>query len=168
MQIYTSKNTSVNVKNPPKIYTNRRAVEIMRGKKVLDYGGGKYDIGVEKAKEYGADVSIYDPYNRSNKHNKEVLGNDYDVAICSNVLNVIDDDIARDVVCQEMAKNADTLLFMVYEGNKSGVGRKTKKDCWQENRKTETYVDEIKIALGNLYEVNQYGKLIEATYVGGM
>lgn len=36
-------------------------------------------------------------------------------------------------------------FIKVYEGNKSSVGKQTKKDCWQRNQPTESYMysDEI-------------------------
>jgi len=39
----------------------------------LDIGGGKYDLMSEKLKEKEVDNLIFDPYNRSQKHNDDVL-----------------------------------------------------------------------------------------------
>lgn len=40
MQNITSANTSINSKKAPAIYSMPKAIELMRGKKVIDIGGG--------------------------------------------------------------------------------------------------------------------------------
>lgn len=95
----------------------------MKDKYVIDIGGGRYDTAVEVAKKYNADVSIYDPFNRSVEHNRMVLGGVYDVAVISNVLNVIDNKDARADVLRCAASLAETLLITVYEGDRSGKGK---------------------------------------------
>lgn len=40
MQNITSANTSINSKKVPAIYSMPKAIELMRGKKVIDIGGG--------------------------------------------------------------------------------------------------------------------------------
>lgn len=146
-QKYTSAMTSINSKKAPAIYSNPLAISYMSYKSVIDIGGGKYDTAVTKAKEYNASVSIYDKYNRTAEHNAAVMEKQYDVAVISNVLNVIaEQDVRKDVVLQASNK-APVVLITVYEGNKSGVGKATKKDCWQENRKLASYLQEIQEAL---------------------
>ncbi len=39
----------------------------------LDYGGGKYDRGTIYLKDFNIENFIYDPFNRSEKHNIEIL-----------------------------------------------------------------------------------------------
>ena len=39
----------------------------------LDIGGGKYDLMTDALKEKGVDNLIFDPYNRSQKHNNDML-----------------------------------------------------------------------------------------------
>ncbi|MFA5207287.1 MAG: hypothetical protein WC428_01280 [Candidatus Paceibacterota bacterium] len=59
----------------------------------LDIGGGKYDLMTEKLLEKNVTNLIFDPYNRSLKHNIRVIykiaKNDVDTATIFNVLNVI-------------------------------------------------------------------------------
>lgn len=43
MQSFTSANTSINSKKAPAIYSMPKAIELMKGKKVIDIGGGKND-----------------------------------------------------------------------------------------------------------------------------
>lgn len=50
-------------------------------------------------------VSIYDPFNRTPEHNAAVLAGSYDVAVISNVLNVIDSEAADS--WQENRRTAD-------------------------------------------------------------
>ena len=40
-------------------------------------------------------------------------------------------------------RSGGVLLITVYEGNKSGIGKASKKDCWQENRVTKDYIFDI-------------------------
>lgn len=159
MQKYTSANTSINCKRCPAIYGMKKAIEIMTGKFVIDIGGGKYDIAIEKAIEYNTNVSIYDKFNRTQEHNEKVLSTYYDVAIISNVLNVIKEKEEREKVLLLAKEKANTTLITVYEGNGSGVGKQTSTDSWQENRKTVDYIPEI---IDIFDKVERYGKLIIA------
>lgn len=141
-QRFTSKQTSINSTKAPAVYSMKRAVEAMTGKKVVDIGGGRFDTAAEAARVYGAAVSIYDPFNRTPEHNAAVLAGSYDVAVISNVLNVIDSEAARgDVVRLAATKAADS---------------------WQENRRTADYMDEIAAALPG-WNVARFGRLIQAT-----
>lgn len=98
-QRFTSRQTSINSMKAPAVYSMKRAVDVMTGKTVVDIGGGRFDTAAEAARGYGATVSIYDPFNRTPEHNAAVLAGSYDVAVISNVLNVIDSKAARgDVV----------------------------------------------------------------------
>lgn len=161
MQNYTSKQTSINSKKAPAVYSMGRAIEAMTDKRVLDVGGGRFDTAQEAARSYGATVSIYDPYNRSEEHNREVIAGAYDVAIISNVLNVIDSTAARGDVVQLAGSKADTVLITVYEGDRSGTGRQTAADSWQENRAIADYIEEIAAALPG-WNIARFGKLIQA------
>jgi len=159
MQRYTSAATSINSSKAPAIYGMPKAVDIMRGKRVIDIGGGRYDTAVFKASEYGATVSIYDKYNRTAEHNTDVLSGSYDVAVISNVLNVIDNANDRRDVIELAAHKAQTILITVYEGNGTGIGCQTGSDSWQENRKLSDYIDEIKEAIP-AWDVQKMGRVI--------
>ena len=91
MQSVTSKATSINKTKLPAIYNkiDWDALQVLRGRNVLDYGCGRYTDHVKAFVESkGFTYTGYDPYWKQDfdwsKH--------YDVVICSNVLNVIDDD----------------------------------------------------------------------------
>lgn len=126
---------------------------------MIDIGGGKFDIAIEVAKAYDAKVSIYDPYNRTAEHNEKVMSSAYDCAIISNVLNVIDSEDARKQVLLTAYNKADVVLITVYEGDRSGIGRQTGSDSWQENRVTADYIREVEAVFP---KVEKYGKLIVA------
>jgi len=132
---------------------------------VLDYGGGKYDELTSALAERRVANMIYDPYNRTEDHNnriREALTNEgADVALCSNVLNVVRESEARREILRDikrMIKPDAFVIFTVYEGNKSSRGRKTSKG-WQANRPTRNYAREIK---KEFRSVKVLGKLIYA------
>lgn len=122
-QRFTSRQTSINSTKAPAIYSMKRAVDVMTGKTVVDIGGGRFDTAAEAARVYGAAVSIYDPFNRTPEHNAAVLAGSYDIAVISNVLNVIDSEAARGDVVRLAATKAAALLITVYEGDGSGTDR---------------------------------------------
>lgn len=161
-QRFTSKQTSINSTKAPAVYSMKRAVNVMTGKTVVDIGGGRFDTAAEAARVYGAAVSIYDPFNRTPEHNAAVLAGSYDVAVISNVLNAIDSEAARGDVVRLAATKAAALLITIYEGDRSGTGRQTAADSWQENRRTADYMDEIAAALPG-WNVARFGRLIQAT-----
>lgn len=151
-QRFTSRQTSINSTKAPAVYSMKRAVDAMTGKRVVDIGGGRFDTAAEAARVYGAAVSIYDPFNRTPEHNAAVLAGSYDIAVISNVLNVIDSEAARGDVVRLAATKAAALLITVY----------TAADSWQENRRTADYMEEIAAALPG-WNVARFGRLIQAT-----
>lgn len=155
-QKYSSKDTSINKNRLPVVYSI--GSEMIKGKKCIDYGCGKYNNAIEHAKaNLNAVVIPYDKYNRTKTENAFALSQKYDLLICSNVLNVIAESEIRNSVISECARLAPIALFTVYEGNGTGLGKISKNDCWQENRKTETYIAELKTAYKT---VTKKGKLL--------
>ena len=120
------------------------------GKRVLDYGCGKYDDGLLYLKGRGAaKVCGWDPYNREPEWNVEgavwIYKGKADITLCANVLNVIANRVHRMRVIRDCYKSlapGGIAYFWVYEGDETGKGGKTTKG-WQENRKTESYFLEI-------------------------
>jgi len=116
----------------------------------VDIGGGKFDKATEYLREQGVESIVFDPFNRDAEHNRQVAervrDEKVDTVTCNNVLNVIDSASSRANVILQAAKAlkpGGTAYFSVYEGDKSGVGRQTKSDSWQNNRVTKDYVSEI-------------------------
>lgn len=163
-QEYSSANTSINSSKLPLLF---KLVKFKNGSLNLDYGGGKFDNVAEYLKkEYNVTNLVYDPYNRTQEHNKNVLNKvrkngGADTVTCSNVLNVIKEENARLAViknCKNYLKAGGTVYFTVYEGTGNNDSKPTKAG-YQLNRKTEDYVDEIKKVFSN---VIRKGKLIIA------
>ena len=145
MQGFGSAATSLN-----QIPQGTKKIEWKSGTTNVDIGGGKFDKATEFLKEKGVENLVFDPFNRNAEHNKAVAervrDNKADTSTCHNVLNVIDSEESRANVILQAAKAIKpdgTAYFTVYEGNKSGIGRQTKSDSWQNNRPTKDYVSEI-------------------------
>ena len=148
VQKITSAKTSINSTRIPAIFKHP-AIKWQAGTRNLDWGGGRYDTATEYLKGLGVLNAIYDPYNREAAHNAKVLAEaPYDSATVSNVLNVVQGaenrkNIIKDAL--DYVKEGGIIYIKVYEGNRSGTGKITKQgSCWQENRKTSSYADELK------------------------
>ena len=154
MQSYTSANTSINKNKLPRLFGKLR---FSPDHVNLDYGGGKYDNVTEWMKAlWGATNLVYDPYNRSKEHNKSVedyvIANKADSVTMSNVLNVIDSQEARIaalLAAKEALKPERPLYITVYEGDRSGIGRATKDDCYQQNKPLRWYLPEVEAVFRN-------------------
>ena len=125
-QQYTSAATSINSSKLPALF---KLVQFEEGSLNLDIGGGRFDNVAEYLdRVYQATNLVYDPYNRSDEHNRRVLSQvrkngGADTVTCSNVLNVIAEEDARLSVirnCKNYLKSGGTAYFTVYEGNISG------------------------------------------------
>lgn len=146
MQKFKSAGTSVNCRNPPRLF---RRVTWKPGINI-DIGGGKFDTATEFLRGFGVENHIYDPYNRSDDHNQRVLKlmqrGVADSVTLANVLNIVKEPEEREKILRlalTALKPGGMLYVWVYEGNASGVGRETKRDCWQVNQWAEFYVPEI-------------------------
>ena len=147
IQTHTSKNTSINKENLPRIYTHINW-EKFRGKAVLDYGCGRYTEHIRKLMWlYDIDWYGYDPYWRVKFLNEEALHCNPDIVICSNVFNVLDNyrDVARIHDYIRYKLHPIYFFYTVFEGEKTRIGKETKKDCWQRNEPLEDYLysDEV-------------------------
>ena len=163
-QEYTSANTSINSAKLPAIFS---MVNFKPETINLDYGGGKFDNATTALEGKGVTNLIYDPYNRSSGHNKDVIdtvrkNGGADTVTCSNVLNVIKEPEARKAVIKNiysLLKNSGTAYFTVYEGTGKGNAGPTKLG-YQLNKKTGDYVEEISAVFPS---VSRHGKLIIAS-----
>ena len=140
----------------------------VKGTMNVDIGAGRFSDATEFLAKQGVRNVEFDPFNRTADENFQALtgitGNGgVDTTTVLNVLNVIKEPSSRDNVIRRAAKatrSNGTAYFQTYEGNASGNGAQTR-DGWQENRKTESYVLEIKAHFGN---VVRRGVVIEATH----
>lgn len=162
-QEFTSENTSINSKKLPAIF---KMVSFEPGTINLDMGGGKFDNVADYLSEYDVTNLVYDPYNRTKEHNKEVVKTirqvgGADTATCSNVLNVIKEPEARRNVLVNMSKlvkPGGEIYITVYEGSGKGNEGPTKSG-YQLNRKTADYLHEIQEVFPH---ARRRGKLIIA------
>lgn len=162
-QEFDSAATSINSSKLPAVYN---MVKFNPGDVVVDFGGGKFDNAVNYLKDQDVTLLVYDPYNRSAEHNKDVLRvlkehGGADAAVNSNVLNVIKETEARNAVLQnikKITKKGAPIYITVYEGTGKGNEGPTKSG-YQLNRKTSDYMDEISQVFSN---VKRKGKLITA------
>lgn len=165
-QEYSSADTSINSGKLPAVFN---MINFKSGSINLDYGGGKFDnAAAYLAEKYDATNLVYDPYNRTAKHNSEVIkeirANDgADTATCSNVLNVIQEESARIKVLEnikKLVKPSGEVYITVYEGNGSGQGKVTQNNkSYQLNKKTADYLEEIQSVFP---DATRKGKLIIA------
>lgn len=163
-QEYTSANTSINSAKLPAIFS---MVNFKPETINLDYGGGKFDNATTALEGKGVTNLVYDPYNRSSGHNKDVIdtvrkNGGADTVTCSNVLNVIKEPEARKAAIKNiysLLKNSGTAYFTVYEGTGKGNEGPTKSG-YQLNKKTGDYVEEISSVFPS---VSRRGKLIIAS-----
>lgn len=151
-QTYSSANTSVNTMKLPAIY-NKLYWQILKY-----WGGGKlgvFDIGCGKETSHiidflhNKDIKYfgYDPYwgpiytkdEFNDIFDKFTWYNGQPIILCSNVFNVLHP-------WKEVEELKEWIKFFqypwfatVYEGDKSGVGKQSKSDCWQWNKKITAY-----------------------------
>ena len=154
-QNYTSADTCIRgkISRVYKAITDRNVV-------ILDYGGGKYNDNAEYMYRTMNDVVyVFDPYNRTEKHNQAVLNyfkqNKAKYVVCSNVLNVIyEESIILEILSniKSLMSKDGKLYITVYERNKSGIGCVTPKG-WQRNEKTDEYIKYIRKVFGNEYNI---------------
>lgn len=160
----TSKNTSINVKKLPAIYGRlnwdalrerwAKITNFERTPVVLDFGCGRYTDHIEHfLATKGFIYKGYDPFWKSKKENYEALSSEAYIIICSNVLNVIANketvnNIQRYIrdfsflasLGKTLVKEPSFYFITVYEGDKSGIGRMTKPDCFQRNETLDNYI----------------------------
>lgn len=148
-QTYTSKNTSINSGKLPAVYGKAKLTASL----VMDYGAGRYTDHIrDHVNALHKTYLPYDPYNLPDERNAvtaTLVCNAMYVhfpvdVICSNVLNVIDDDrevqkIARHIE-EITTASGGTGYVTVYEGNRSGTGKQTGPDQYQRNEPLRNYL----------------------------
>lgn len=146
-QQYRGVMTAVNSTRPAAVFRHH---PWKKGTTNADLGGGRFDAATEFLSTIGVRNIIWDPFARGDDANLEALRQIRDhrahTVTCTNVLNVIAEPENRLKLIREAAdalRSGGRAIFQIYEGDGSGIGRETKPDCWQENRKAETYRLEI-------------------------
>lgn len=154
-QNYSSKGTSINKTKLPAVY-RKVGDKALRGMRVLEYGCGRYTDHIrEHLEKLQSTPYFFDPYNLPEEENQKTLNVmnswmyqifdtvPFNVVICSNVLNVIDDDETVNEIIRKLVRNAIDVYITVYEGDKTGKGRQTGPDQYQRNEKASAYVERI-------------------------
>ena len=170
-QEYSSADTAINGPQG-KLPAVFKMINIPNGSLVLDYGGGKPEaeaVAQAYLDQFDATEAIYDPFNQTQEHNSEVVkmcraNGGADIAVCSNVLNVIKEPEVRLNVLKnikKLTKPNGSVYITVYEGSGSGEGSATQKNkSYQNNRKTAGYLEEVQQIFP---DAKRKGKLILAT-----
>ena len=162
-QEFDSADTSINSSKLPAVY---KLISIPEGTVGVDFGGGRFNNAVEYIRDLGATLCVYDPYNRTAQHNREMLktlkaNGGADWAVNSNVLNVIKEPEARQSVLRNISKitkSGSPIYITVYEGRGDAKEGPTKSG-YQLNRKTQDYLEEIQEVFP---DAKRKGKLIVA------
>lgn len=156
-QEYKSTDASINKRlNPVTIGIVEKNYGWESGTINADLGGGMHDNTVEYMEGIGVEHVVYDPFNRSDEYNSasvaKIRNGQADTVTINNTLNVVKEPELRRQLLME-AENAlkpgGQLYIQIYEGDGSGVGRNTKGDIWQENRKATSFLTEIKTIFPN-------------------
>ncbi len=167
-QEVSSAATAMNVSKLPKTFAllDKQGVKWESGSINADIGGGSFDNVTEALEKLGVVNYVYDPFNRTSEENREAVSairdGQADTATVNNVLNVIKEEEARELVIKQAANaigRGGKAYFLIYEKDGDGVGKDTSRG-WQNNRKAETYIPEIKKHFG---EVTRKGTLITAS-----
>ncbi|MEO8964956.1 MAG: hypothetical protein ABI370_09835, partial [Gammaproteobacteria bacterium] len=130
-------------------------------KRILDVGGGKFDVSRDFLQTKNIDLLIWDPYNRSKEHNKEVRQAvqhlKVDAATSMAVLNVIpepDVRLAHIAILKQAIKTNSYAYFKVWpgEGKLKGTHQPTVNSYGYPGYQANAYVDyflpEVQLVFG--------------------
>tara|TARA_Y100000310_G_scaffold78183_1_gene74817 strand:- start:1304 stop:1810 length:507 start_codon:yes stop_codon:yes gene_type:complete len=136
---------------------------VKAGDRILDYGGGKWDLGIEYFAEHDIDSKVFDPYNRTLPENfaacKWAAEKGPTGVLLANVLNVIKEAEVRADVVRDVSFFEVPIYVIVHPGDNDGIG-KPSRDGWQEHRELKSYIPEIQEALGDDWTIEHlYGFL---------
>ncbi|QDP54567.1 MAG: hypothetical protein Tp118DCM00d2C30442581_5 [Prokaryotic dsDNA virus sp.] len=161
VQEFSSKSTSLN--QLAALFTTAKYSNLIfqEGNAILDIGGGKTNLLLDKANENNATAYIFDPYNivdtrLSNQEVVDIVKNGgVNVVTIANVLNVVQEESAR----AQILKRADnaladggTIFISIHKGSKADQqkgSRKTGKDQFQNYKRAKDYIKEIRKVLPN-------------------
>lgn len=159
-QTYTSRNTSVNTTKIPAIYNRidwdkiKKTFSQKDKFSVFDYGCGREWWHIAKFMRHKEWAWVgFDPYWENVSYNFEAFDillkkalkepKHLCVILTSNVLNVIDDEMEIKRIQEYCSQNPNLFYFhKIYRGDKSGVPKVTKSDCFQWNKPAEFYVND--------------------------
>ena len=158
MQTRTSKMTSQNFKKENKAYQYIPP----HTKMIFDYGCGRFKNNKDYCENKGIEWYGYDPYWKEDIENQKVLSfieknkDKLDCIVCSNVLNVIDNNEEVEKIISYLANisNSNTIVvFSCYRGDGTSIGKETKKDCWQRNEKPQIWKKRLSKYFNVMYNI---------------
>lgn len=127
---------------------------LKNGTRNLDVGGGAHDSNTRYLGTRGVTNYVYDPFARSESHNREILRRvkaaPVDSVTSMSILNVIDDSTARlnhILLCQKSLKPGGKGYFKVWAGNASGKGESIL-GGYQSNRAVQSYLQDVRQVFG--------------------
>ena len=172
-QEFTSADTSINIKKYPAAITKLKREEVFKkGDRVVDIGGGKHSNVESDFQKEGIDYLVYDPFNRTLSHNKEVINKirdgQADYAVNNNVLNTIkekDNQLRVITQAHNAIKEGKQAFFSVYKGAGDGIGKVTSKG-YQRNENIKEYLPLIESVFGK-DNVTLKNSVIRATKKAG-
>jgi predicted class III extradiol MEMO1 family dioxygenase len=117
----------------------------------LDIGGGKYDLMTEALKEKGVTNLIFDPYNKSQKHNEMIISMCrrllVDTVTIFNVLNVIKEyEMQINVLnlALEVLKDNGMVFIRSTYMNRNKASGVTKSGTFQHYKTQKEYLEIVK------------------------
>jgi hypothetical protein len=117
----------------------------------FDIGGGKYNLMTDRLKELGVTNLIFDPYNRSQRHNEAVLETcrrlGADTVTIFNVLNVIKEEEIQIAVLNlalETLKDGGMIYVRSTYMNKNKASGATKSGTFQHHKRQVEYLEIVK------------------------
>lgn len=139
-----TKMTSVNSKHAPAIFKYLAEQHLIEDSEIFDFGCGRY---FETTMNYvfGEGAARYTPYDLYWEIGAIPRIGVFDIIVCANVLNVIDNWKERTDVLIEMkslCKPGGFVAIQIYEGERNNVPKKTAKG-YQMNCKTSWYYQDI-------------------------
>ena len=167
LQTFTSAGTSVNSGRLPAVF---RKISPAPHSLLFDLGSGKYTDHIRAAFP-GVVYCPYDPYNQPDDVNAASLTFLFNAmhcrypvtVVCSNVLNVIDDDAEirklAALIASAVVRSGGIGYVTVYAGDRSGVGRQTGPDQYQRNAPLRDYLPLFQFP--DVY--HYYGKVFRAS-----
>lgn len=158
-----SKMTSVNSTRPAAIFKYLSEKHLIENSEIFDFGCGKYfETTMNYVFREGA--ARYTPYDLYWEIGAIPEGYClFDLIICANVLNVIDNGYERDTALINMkylCKAGGTIAIQIYEGERNNVPKKTSKGYQMNCRTTWYYQDICRIFWEKHWEIQIHRKFI--------
>ena len=156
LQFHSSANTSINTRKLPYIYSHLNW-DLLRGSRILDFGCGRYTYHIEwECKKHNVFYEGYDPFWKTVIQNAKAIESNFNFVVSSNVLNVIDSDYEMNWIHEYIQNLGVPYGITIYEGDKTGFGRETKKGCWQRNQRRGLYLKADEVILKNIITKPEY------------